>query len=235
MLKPIVVEMSKENTVSASKLARLAHPEPCLRCFWLSVKVPKAEDYQIHAGALQKIDQLAKRLVERSFFLHGKAPGWLPLDCDDRWSKIGRKDFTRDWGDGMTSSGIPDDVLQLTAGGWAIVDYKSGQFKVDSPWRDVYKAQVQIYSALRPTLAVKIVGILYLQPVGKPIDEQLSLPFDPVWDFLEANEDVVEPLVDTAKECLAGPLPEARDNCRTCAALDLRAHVVNEYGAVPVR
>ena len=216
--------------MSASKLSRLANPEACLRCFWLAVKVPEAEDYHIHAGALQKIDQLAKHVVARSFKLHGKAPDWIPLDCDSYMDKISKKYFTRDWGDGMVTSGIPDEVLHMVEGGHAIVDYKSGKFTMDSPWRNVYKAQVQIYAALNKHLNTKIVGILYMQPSGDPIGEELAMDFKPVWDYQAANDEIVFALVDKAKEVLGRPLPASHSSCRQCAALAIRASVVTDNG-----
>lgn len=230
--------MNEPIKISAKNLGTLALKDYCPRCFYLKLKMGFKIPYQIFPGIFSTIDSYSKKITWSHFAKYDKAPEWF--------EKIGKcrrvipvphhsKFFYVDSQTGIRLTGIPDEIIELEDGTYAIIDYKTSRYtNTQDQLLPVYKVQLNGYAYIFEKLGMgKVSGIylLYYEPQGDaPLEENLDklirqdgfvMPFKAHLKKLELNPDgLVMPLMDQVrtiwdrKQVLA-----AKEGCRDCQML----------------
>ena len=147
------------------------------------------------------------------------------------WSKF----KVTDGATGVTLRGEADAMFRLADGACAIIDYKTSRYNPDNRSQHrVYRAQLNAYAWIAQRLdfpPVSRLALVYMEPATDPetvdlagsIDaDGFALAFRPRLVEVELNpQRLIPPLLRQAARIHAlTELPQAREGCRDCAALD---------------
>ncbi len=224
-------------TISATELGRYAGFGFCARCAWIRMHV-KPLPWQGFPGIFSSIDRYTKQVIISHLQREGELPDWMSgigevtghID-PPHWSKFQARDDRT----GLTLRGEADAIFQLADGACAIVDYKTSRYNPDNRSQHrVYRAQLNAYAWIGQRLdfpAVSRLALAYMEPATgddviaatSPVDaEGFTLGFRPRMVQVDLDpERLIPPLIRRAARIHeAQTLPEPRDGCRDCAALD---------------
>ena len=108
--------------ISAKNLGAAAMPDFCPRCYWIKLRSNKLP-WQIFPGIFSSIDAYTKHCVHASI----KNAEWLSELGEIRsFEKVKKAQFD-DRKNGITLTGIPDDILICADGSAVIPDYKTAK------------------------------------------------------------------------------------------------------------
>jgi len=220
-----------EIRISAKNLGSVAMPDFCPRCFWIKNNLKKLP-WQIFPGIFSSIDSYTKKMVHFVFDETGKPPVWLPEIKDSvKYLKVPwhTNFFRTDKKTGITVSGIMDDLFECKDGSRIIPDYKTAKFtKTADKLFPMYEAQLNFYAwiesgfghIVRPDLP-----LIYCEPVTEPSPSLVntngfSMPFSVKTLLVKNNDQLVYDILSQAADIVFGPIPEGREDCKDCAALE---------------
>ena len=223
--------------ISATRLAELAMPGYCARCFWIKLRVPKQLPYQSFPAIFSSIDSYSKRLVHGWFDRTEGPPSWLaPLG-----ELVGYKQPPHhskfkilDEETSILLTGTPDGVFVLADGSHVIVDYKTSRYTPhQSRSLPAYEAQLNAYALIGAQCGINPVAALalvYTEPVTDevpavtdmwPESEGFAMGFSANIVHVELKPEMVHPLLVKAKEICDSPVaPSSRRGCRQCGYLN---------------
>ena len=229
--------------ISATRLAELAMPGYCARCFWIKQRVPKQLPYQSFPAIFSSIDSYSKRLVHGWFDRTDAPPPWLaPLGELAGYKQPPHHSKFRvlDQSTGILLSGTPDGVFVRSDGSHVIVDYKTSRYTPhQSRSLPGYEAQLNVYALIGAQCGLAPVSglaLVYTEPVtdeapknGAIVHESegFSMGFSANIVNVELKPGMVRPLLEKAKQICDSPVsPKARRGCRQCGYLDDLLQVV---------
>ncbi|NPV55868.1 MAG: hypothetical protein HPY76_04220 [Anaerolineae bacterium] len=222
--------------ISAKNLGSLALPSACDRCTWIRLHAKKLP-YQIFPGIFSSIDAYSKKIQAAHYQresrllpwfveagLNGeplKAPHWKAFNIVDEQSAV-------------ILTGMPDEVLALEDGSYAIIDYKTSKFtKGQDSLMPMYEVQLNAYAYIGERLDLNPVSRLvlaYYEPqtdaAAISLDDVLQadgfwMGFAPHLVDIPLRTENIESLLWKARSIYDLPTPpEKREGCEDCAALD---------------
>jgi len=220
--------------ISAKDLGWIEMEDFCPRCFWVErhYKLP----FQVgFPGIFSSIDSYTKNVVSKYFERYGKLPDWLGgIGEVKRLVKEKSSDF-RVERDGVTLTGVPDEIFQRPDGSYGIIDYKTARYTGNQDiLMPVYEVQLNGYAYIAEAIGDKPVNDLYLvyfePPSHDHFDELTSkhttaegfeMPFKSNIHKIRKNTKEIERLMEKANKIyeMAVP-PKGRDGCEDCKRLD---------------
>lgn len=225
----------QEFQISAKDLGELALQNCCKRCFWIKRRIRKLP-YQIFPGIFSSIDSYSKRITHGFYESQGELPKWLrdrlggePQDVPSHSAFCYIDRETR-----VKLTGVPDEIIKLTSGGYAIVDYKTARFTdTQDDLKPQYEAQLNAYAYIAENTSfnpVDSLWLLYYEPVTEITDKDLQelvdndgfrMRFKPQLIQVSKNSGTVVDLLTKARRIVDSPgPPEPLKNCKDCAAVD---------------
>ncbi len=194
--------------------------------------------WQGFPGIFSSIDRYTKQVVVGHLQREGRLPPWMAEVGDavghldpPHWSRFKATDETT----GVTVRGEADAVFRLADGACAIVDYKTSRYNPDNRSQHrVYRAQLNAYAWIAQRLdfpPVSRLALAYMEPATDPETVDLAgstdadgfaIAFRPRLVEVELNpQRLIPPLLRQAARIHAlTELPQAREGCRDCAALE---------------
>jgi hypothetical protein len=159
--------------ISVSRLAEVAMPDFCPRCFWVKLKMGWELPFQRPVpGILGDIDRHVKNVVRTHYEEKGVLPRWFPY-----LGEVTKLEKAPKWRDfyfvhpqlGITLRGEMDEILQLNSCGYHILDYKTARYTAaQARFLPVFEAQLNAYRyiAERGNFFSPIIGLnlVYLEP-----------------------------------------------------------------------
>ena len=223
--------------ISATRLAELAMPGYCPRCFWIKQRVPKQLPYQSFPAIFSSIDSYSKRVVHGWFDRTQGPPSWLaPLGelAGYKQPPHHSKFKVLDEETGILLSGTPDGVFVRADGSHVIVDYKTSRYTPhQSRSFPGYEAQLNAYALIGSHCGLAPVtglALVYTEPVTDEVpDGPDSLPdycgfamgFSVNIVNVELKPKIVQPLLVKARRICDSPVaPSGRRGCRQCGYLN---------------
>ncbi len=194
--------------------------------------------WQGFPGIFSSIDRYTKRVVVGHLEREGNLPPWMsgiaeaPQHLEPpHWSKFQATDEET----GVTLRGEADAVFRLAEGSCAIIDYKTSRYNPENRSQHrVYRAQLNAYAWIAQRLefpSASRLALVYMEPATDPetvdipgsVDgEGFALGFRPRVVEVELDTDrLIPPLLrQAARIHTLSDVPEPRDGCRDCAALE---------------
>jgi hypothetical protein len=231
--------------VSAKTLGLLALPTYCPRCFWIRVRLRGRLPFSIFPGIFSSIDAYSKAVTHGSLAATGVLPQWIA----ERYGAAvpiavphhSQFQFTDDE-TGVTLSGVPDEIIRCSRGGFVVLDYKTARHTdAADALAPMYEVQLACYCLIAERIGIApVIGLtlVYFEPLGFDRRDATGLVDDrgfsmrfvaklvPV--YLDAVR-IVPPLLQRAREISGFPqAPSASSNCRDCAGLDALVRLVAE-------
>lgn len=220
--------------ISATMLGRLALPDTCERCFWLSYRMSDKLPFQRPMpGIFASIDSYTKRAIEAQFQPPNALPHYLR-----RLGNLIRsippphfKKFTySDPQRGVILRGVPDAMFLRDDGTLVIGDYKTARYtESQKSLLPAYKVQLNTYAIIAQGLynrQVSALALLYFEP--ETDDQHLANPnnhhpngfrmgFQCHVVQVELNPHLVYSLIERARDIVFQPTPPpAHDSCEDC-------------------
>ena len=222
--------------ISATRLAELAMPGYCARCFWIKQRVPKQLPYQSFPAIFSSIDSYSKRLVHGWFDRTDAPPPWLaPLGELVGYKKPPHhsKFKVLDQETGIWLSGTPDGVFLRADGSHIIVDYQTSRYTPhQSRSLPAYEAQLNAYALIGAQSGIAPVSglaLVYTEPVtdetppesmSPPKSDGFAMGFSANIVEVDLKPEMVHPLLVKAKRICDSPVaPTGRRGCRQCGYL----------------
>jgi hypothetical protein len=231
--------MSQRNRlrISGKDLGAVAHPEFCIRCFWLQRSAAQGLPYQIFPGIFSSIDAYTKRVVHGWFDKHAKPPIWLATFADvvryiepPHYSKFCHLDRAS----GILLTGAPDGLFVRSDGSLLIVDYKTAKHtEGQDVLLPIYETQLNAYAFIAERLGmgkVSDLALIYTEPVttdkaatsaGIHVINGFRLGFSVGIIEVALRPDSIPPLLARTRNILDLVHPPAgRPGCPDCERLD---------------
>ena len=144
--------------ISAKRLASLAAPDFCPRCFCLQLKCQFKLPFQIFPGIFSSIDSYSKKVTNRCFEKHGHLPRWLTAaGIDGTPIKVPHHSqfFYFDEQNNITLTGVADEIIKQKDGSYAIIDYKTAKYtNGQDALLAVYEAQLNGYAYIADKIGI---------------------------------------------------------------------------------
>lgn len=214
-------------------LGKLAMPDFCPRCFRIEMRCEKIPFALPMPGIFSSIDAYEKNVVHAFMDKRGMLPPWFPnvglVVNYVRGLHHSAFNFTDD-ATGMTLTGVPDDILELKGGSYAIVDYKTARFtERQDALLPLYEVQLNAYAwvarhtGLSP---ISSLSLIYMEPkTGLDgweqcvSDTHFSLRFSATLKPVTLHEDdFILSLLKKARRIL-DEYPSPREGCQNCRVL----------------
>jgi hypothetical protein len=233
--------------ISVSRLAEVAMPDFCPRCFWIKLKMGWKLPFQRPMpGILGDIDRHVKNVVRTHYEEKGMLPQWFPY-----LGRVTKLEEAPGWRDfcfshprlGITIRGEMDEILQLNGCGYHILDYKTARYTAaQDKFLPVFEAQLNAYAyiAERGGFFSPITGLnlVYLEPdtdsqfnrgLMQQSSGKLILGFIPQVKSVEIKpdsftEDLLQKCADIAS-LLEPPKPVSQ--CQNCRLLQNLSKMVS--------
>ena len=232
--------------ISVSRLAEVAMPGFCPRCFWIKLKMGWELPFQRPMpGVFRDIDQYVKNVVRTHYKEKGALPQWFP-----HLGKVTKLEKTPGWRDfyfthpqiGITFRGEMDEILQLNGCGYHILDYKTARYTAaQDRFLPIFEAQLNAYAyiAERGGFFSPITGLslVYLGPDTdfrlnsahmERLSDKLMMGFTPQVKGIDIKPDsftegLLQKCADIAN--LPGP-PMPVSQCHNCRLLQKVSEMV---------
>ena len=222
--------------ISVSRLAEVAMPNFCPRCFWIKSKMGWELPFARPMPSIfWDIDRYVKSIVRTHYDERGVLPKWFPY-----LGKVTRLEKVPRWQDfyfahpqlKITLRGEMDELFQLDGSEYHIVDYKTARYTVtQSELLPMFEAQLNAYAFIAKHggffSPVTGLSLVYLEPdtdfllnsrLLERSAEQLMLGFAPKVKSVEIMTDsFIEGLLHKATEIsnLSEP-PKPTPTCQNC-------------------
>ncbi len=205
-------------TISGKDLGALALVDACPRCFW--VRRHCALPYQIFPGIFSSLDSYQKKVTALGM------PHWLTAVgvSGDVLPSTSSKVF-RTVIDGVTLTGVPDEMVRLANGTLVILDYKTARFTANQDTLlPMYATQLNSYALIATALGMGAVSqllLVYYEPKTDTVDtvaeDGFTMRFTPHLLEIPIDADGVVDLLKKAKGIwmLSEP-PVGREGCGDC-------------------
>ena len=230
-------------TISAKNLGALSLPDFCERCFWIKThaKLP----WQIFPGIFSSIDSYTKAVTNVHHEALGKLPDWLeevwPGSAPEKvphWSKY----LTVDKKSGVTLRGGPDEILRLSDGTLAILDYKTSRItKNADALAPIYHTQLNAYAYIAEAQGrgkVTSLALIYCEPQTKlEVTTQIDMirptaflmPFKIAIRPVDVRLEEIPKLLARADKIYSlERAPDLTEDCKDCAAFEDVAEKLKE-------
>ena len=215
--------------ISAKVLGAMAMPDFCERCFWLKLHAKKLP-WQMFPGIFSTIDAYTKKIVHEwidrkagsEMLKKYKVTGYQKAP---HWSK-----FKMEAKSGIILSGAVDDIWTVE-GGIVIPDYKTAKKTGNADkLLPMYAVQLNGYAKIAEAIGMgKVLSIplIYMEPqTEQPFVDNNSQSID-IWDMsfipkildLEIDSDMVDKLLERARNIYDNDIPELSGECKDCEAL----------------
>ena len=204
--------------ISGKDLGSLALADACARCFW--VRRHCALPFQIFPGIFSSLDAYQKKVTASGI------PAWLKAVGVDGEVLAGTSARVfRTVVDGVTLTGVPDEMVRLSDGTLAILDYKTARFTANQDTLlPMYAVQLNSYALIATALGLGTVSrlfLVYYEPKTDVVDavdsDGFTMRFTPHLLAIALDRDAVVALLAKAKGIweLATP-PVGREGCADC-------------------
>jgi hypothetical protein len=174
----------KQIRISAKNLGAVAMPSFCPRCFWISSHVSKLP-FQIFPGIFSSIDSYSKKITSTYYGNHKKLVKWFTkMGLSGTPVKVPHfSEFkVLDNKTNVLLTGVPDEIIRLTDGSYAILDYKTAKFTgAQDELMPMYEVQLNAYAYIGERTFFTPVSRLFL------------IYYEPVTDISEGD---IDDLVD---------------------------------------
>lgn len=230
----LALHMNKQFTISAKTLGELALPKFCPKCFWIKSKAKLP--YQIFPGIFSSIDSYTKNVVHNYFDTYGCCPKWLKeIGEITSYKKVPHlsKFYIVDEETNIVLNGIPDDILELSDGSFAIIDYKTSKFTgAQDRLFPIYNIQLNGYSLIGESNGfnpISKLALIYMEPVTlKDIAHEnkhhreggFNMVFSAKILNVEQNASLIKPLLHKARAIFdMNTAPNPVTGCENCMRL----------------
>jgi hypothetical protein len=226
----------KQIRISAKNLGAVAMPSFCPRCFWIISHAEK-QPFQIFPGIFSSIDTYSKKVTSHYYKDHHKLVKWLTkVGLTGKPVKIPHySDFNiLDAGTKILLTGVPDEIIQLSDGSYAILDYKTAKFTGhQDELMPMYDVQLNAYAYIGERTGFKPVSrlmLIYYEPVtdiaAGEIDDLIygngfRMSFSGKTLEIPINTKKIPALLRTVRKIhdLRKP-PKGLEDCGDCQALE---------------
>ncbi len=205
-------------TISGKDLGALALADACDRCFW--VRRHCALPFQIFPGIFSSLDAYQKKVTALGMPAWLSAVGVRGEVLPGTSSRVFRTVV-----DGVTLTGVPDEMVRLEDGTLAILDYKTARFTANQDTLlPMYAVQLNSYALIATALGMGAVSkllLVYYEPKTDVVDavseDGFTMRFTPHVLEIDLDADAVVALLAKAKGIwsLATP-PAGREGCGDC-------------------
>jgi hypothetical protein len=226
----------KQIRISAKNLGAVAMPSFCPRCFWITSHAEK-QPFQIFPGIFSSIDSYSKKITSIYFGNHKKLVKWFtrmglsgtPVKVP-HFSEFNVLDTKTD----ILLTGVPDEIILLTDGSYAILDYKTAKFTgTQDGLMPMYEVQLNAYAYIGERTIFKPVSrlvLIYYEPVTDIADGDIDelvygngfrMAFSGKPLEIPINTKKIPALLRTVRKIhdLRKP-PKGLEDCEDCQALD---------------
>jgi CRISPR/Cas system-associated exonuclease Cas4 (RecB family) len=231
--------------ISVSRLAVVARPNFCPRCFWIKLKMGWELPFVMPMpGVFRDIDRHVKNVVRTHYEQKGVLPQWFPylgevtkLEKDPKWRDF---HFTHSQL-GITFRGEMDEILQLDGYGYHIVDYKTARYTAaQGELFPMFEAQLNAYAYIAECggffLPVIGLSLVYLEPdtdfqltpgLIERSSDRLMLGFAPqVKTIVIKPASFIEGLLQKAADIAGLPEPpKPISRCQNCQLVERLAEI----------
>jgi hypothetical protein len=228
--------------ISAKDLGALAMPGFCPRCFWITRHAAKLP-FQIFPGIFSSIDSYSKKITNRYYEGHRELVHWFAeqgLIGEPVKVPHHSKYNVLDEETGVLLTGMPDEILHLADGSYAILDYKTARFTAaQDAMHPVYDVQLNAYAYIGERLEFNPVSrmmLVYYEPVTDITvhdvdllvhDHGFQLGFAGKMLEVARNTARIPGLLRRVRELVDLPRPPAgREDCADCRALNELVHLL---------
>jgi len=226
----------KQIRISAKNLGAVAMPSFCPRCFWITSHASQLP-FQIFPGIFSSIDSYSKKITSIYFGNHKKLVKWFtkmglsgtPVKVP-HFSEFNVLDTKTD----ILLTGVPDEIIHLTDGSYAILDYKTAKYTgTQDELMPMYDVQLNAYAYIGERTSFKPVSrlfLIYYEPVTDIADGDIDelvygngflLAFSGRPLEIPVNTKKIPALLRTVRKVhdLRKP-PKGLEDCEDCQALD---------------
>jgi hypothetical protein len=222
--------------ISAKDLGALAMPGFCPRCFWITRHAAKLP-FQIFPGIFSSIDSYSKKITNRFYESRRGLPAWFTeqgLAGEPVKVPHHSKFNVFDEETAVRLTGVPDEILRLEDGAFAILDYKTARFTAaQDSLHPMYDIQLNAYAYIGERLEFRPVSrllLVYYEPVtditAREVDALVSdggfrMAFAGKPLEIARHPDAIPPLLRRVREIVDLPAaPDGVPGCSDCRALD---------------
>jgi hypothetical protein len=157
--------------ISAKELGAIALSSFCPRCFWITSHAEKLP-FQIFPGIFSSIDSYSKKVTLRYFEDHRKLVKWfLKVGLTGKPVKVPHFNEFQilDSKTNILLTGVPDEIIQMSDGSYAIIDYKTAKFTSNQDeLLPMYDVQLNAYAYIGERKGFKPITrliLFYYEPV----------------------------------------------------------------------
>jgi hypothetical protein len=170
----------KQIRISAKNLGAVAMPSFCPRCFWVINHCDK-QPFQVFPGIFSSIDSYSKKVTSHYYEDHRKLVRWFTTaGLTGKPVKVPHfKDFNiLDSTTNILLTGVPDEIIRLPDGSYAILDYKTAKFTGNQDeLMPMYDVQLNAYAYIGERTCFKPVSrlmLIYYEPVTEIKDGEVD-------------------------------------------------------------
>ncbi len=222
--------------ISAKNLGELLLSSFCPRCFWIKRHV-KTLPYQIFPGVFSSIDSYSKKITGHYYGKHRELMRWFvesklvgkPLDVPHHSVYAFLHTPTN-----VLLTGAPDEIIELSKGGYCILDYKTAKFtNTQDELLPMYEVQLNAYAFIGEHLRfrpVKNLFLLYYEPrtdIGPDqidsfvFNDGFKLHFSQRMFPIPLKIGMIPALLEKVRELYDLPrAPAGKNGCKDCQAID---------------
>ncbi len=226
----------KQIRISAKNLGAVAMPSFCPRCFWITYHT-SLQPAQRFPGIFSSIDSYSKKVTARYYEDHGKLVKWFTkIGLTGKPVKVPHHNEFNvlDAKTGVLLTGVPDEIIQLSDGSYAILDYKTAKFTgSQDELMPMYDVHLNAYAYIGERTGFKPVSrliLIYYEPIteietGK-IDELIhgngfQMAFSGKALEIPINTKKIPALLGKVRNIHDMRKPPKRlEECEDCQALD---------------
>lgn len=161
----------KQIRISAKNLGAVAMPSFCPRCFWITSHAEK-QPFQIFPGIFSSIDSYSKKVTSHYYENHLRLVKWFgKAGLSGKPVKVPHfHDFNiLDAKTKILLTGVPDEIIHLSDGTYAILDYKTAKFTgSQDELMPMYDVQLNAYAYIGERTGFKPISrlmLIYYEPV----------------------------------------------------------------------
>ncbi len=231
--------------ISVSRLAEVARPNFCPRCFWIKLKMGWELPFVMPMpGVFRDIDRHVKNVVRTHYEEKGVLPQWFPY-----LGEVTKLEKAPKWRDfyfthpqlGITFRGEMDEILQLNGPQYHILDYKTARYtNTQNELFPMFEAQLNAYAYIAGRggffSPIKGLSLVYLEPdtdfrlnrgLMQRSSDKLILGFTPRVKSVEIKPDsFIEGLLQKATDIASLPEPpKPISRCQNCLLVERLAEI----------
>jgi hypothetical protein len=224
--------LSKPLRISGKDLGALRLKDFCARCCWIKYNIGDPHERRF-PGIFSSIDSFTKKVTQVHFQKYGKLPPWLEEKFPSaRPGKSYHHSFFNlfDPETQITLSGVPDDILELADGTFAILDNKTARYTENQDeLLPQYEVQLNAYAMIHEGKGlgnITRLTLIYYEPPEGLMDSDLdgiltdisfAMRFKATCKEIRINHSMVPPLLREVKNIVTAELvPKSNPECKFC-------------------